>query len=116
MSKKLPTPEKLRDLLSYDPETGHLTWKPRNGKYLGFFNYTFAGKIAGTLRTDGYISVKIFDVSYPAHRLIWAMVHDEWPECVRHVNRDDADNRLANLRASTRVEIGRDRGAVTSLA
>ena len=109
MSTKLPSPGKLRELLRYDPETGLLTWKKRTGKMSDLFNHNFEGKPAGTLRTDGYIAVKVSNVAYPAHRIIWAMVHGEWPECVRHANRIDADNRLLNLRASTRVEINRER-------
>lgn len=108
----LPSPARLRDLLDYDPESGRLTWKPRTGKNSATFNHCFAGKTAGTLRVDGYIAVKIDDIAYPAHRLIWAMVHDEWPECVRHRNRIDSDNRLANLYAATRAEITEERIAV----
>ena len=66
MSTKLPTPEKLRELLSYDPDTGQLTWKPRTGEMSDLFNHNFAGSPAGTLRTDGYIAVKVSNVAYPA--------------------------------------------------
>lgn len=51
------------------------------------------------------------NVIYAAHRVIWAMVHDEWPECVRHRNRNDADNRLANLFAMTREGIAEQQRA-----
>jgi hypothetical protein len=108
----LPSPARLRELLDYDPESGRLTWKQRTGKNSDSFNHCFAGKAAGTLRVDGYIAVKVGDVAHAAHRLIWAMVHGDWPECVRHRNRIDADNRLANLYAATRAEITEERRAV----
>lgn len=101
----LPTAEELQQLLDYDPETGVLTWKARTGKHAATFNSTRAGKPAGTLRRDGYVAMKVKNVIYAAHRVIWALVHDEWPECIRHVNRNDADNRLQNLRGMTRAEI-----------
>ena len=103
--KPPPSPERVRELLDYDPDTGMLTWKRRTGRNASTFNKQRAGRVAGTLRSDGYVAVKIDDVIHAAHRLIWAMVYDEWPECVRHRNRDDADNRLENLAASSRREI-----------
>lgn len=105
---KLPAKEELQALLDYDPDTGVLTWKQRSGKYASCFNRRYAGTPAGTLRSDGYIALKVKNVIYAAHRVIWAMVHDQWPECVRHINRDDADNRLDNLRAATRQEINHE--------
>lgn len=114
--KPLPSPELLRELLDYDPETGVLTWKRRIGKRAGSFNLRYAGTRAGTLRSDGYIAVKVRNVIYAAHRIIWAMVHGEWPECVRHRNRDDADNRLSNLHAATRFTVSKmskEAGSVT---
>lgn len=111
-----PTPERLRDLLDYDPDTGVLTWKARTGRCAGSFNHQRAGRPAGTLRTDGYIAVKVDDVIHAAHRIIWAMVHEEWPDCVRHRNREDADNRLANLFSATRDEIANERKAGSVVA
>lgn len=101
MAKRpLPTPELLRQLLSYDPKTGHLTWKPR----LGFnrWNARYAGTIAGATDRYGYLSIKIHDKSYLAHRIIWAMRYGCWVECVDHINGEPGDNRLRNLRAVTR--------------
>jgi hypothetical protein len=37
-----------------------------------------------------------------AHRIIWAMQHGRWPKEVDHINRDKSDNRLVNLRETTR--------------
>lgn len=102
---RLPTPGRLRELLDYDPETGVLTRRPRTGWNAGGFNAQFAGKPAGTLRSDGYIAVRLDNVIYAAHRLVWALAFDCWPECVRHLNGNNADNRLANLYATTRSGI-----------
>jgi hypothetical protein len=105
MTDRVPTPKRLREVLAYDPDTGALIWKPRTGKMSAPFNHSYAGRPAGTLRTDGYIAVKVGDVIYPAHRIIWAMIYEEWPEYVRHQNLDYADNRLENLYASSRAAV-----------
>ena len=112
----LPSAARLRELLDYDPDTGLLTWKRRTGRLSSSFNSQFAGSLAGTLRTDGYVALKVESVILAAHRVIWAWVHGEWPECVRHANRIDSDNRLENLYAATRASIDEERRAAMAKA
>jgi hypothetical protein len=94
------TPEDARDRLSYDPQTGELRWR-----------WAVAPRVRPGARADslhrrsGYRIVKIRNRIYPAHRVIWLMVHGRWPErLIDHINRDCGDNRLANLREATRMQ------------
>jgi hypothetical protein len=106
----LPSPDRLRELLDYDPKTGALTWKARDPAPFPSWNKRFAGKEAGFARPTGGIMVTIDGVVFLAHRLIWAMVHGTWPACIRHRNEDLWDNRLRNLRNVSRTVVQRERG------
>lgn len=104
------TPEFLRELLDYDPETGVLTWKLRTPKMFrgakysperdcAIWNTKNAGKPAfSRMNESGYLAGKISKSSLKAHRVIWMMVHGEAANQIDHINGDRADNRLANLR------------------
>ena len=104
-------PEDLHTLLSYDPESGKLYWKPRvdppgargSGNHRAApWNKQFAGKEAGSVNGEGYVNFRMRKRNYSAHRLIWAMVYGVYPTAyIDHINRDKADNRIANLREAT---------------
>lgn len=82
----------LKSRLSYDPETG-------------VFRRLSTGRKAGTVRPNGYIQIGVDGKLYRAHRLAWLLVHGHFPESdIDHINRDRADNRIANLRLATRSE------------
>ena len=85
-------PDSIRDVLDYDPETGHLTRKKFAGNQR-------AGTVVGHLHRDaGYVRLKHCNQTYPAHRVAWFLYHGEQPDVIDHINRDKTDNRIANLR------------------
>lgn len=101
MAKELPTIERLRELLDYDPETGVLRWQVSRGRNAK------AGSVAGTPNRDGYIHVKVDGVALKAHRIAWAMHNGEWPSAeveIDHVDMDKANNQIKNLRTASRNE------------
>lgn len=117
MPKELPSPEMLRKLLRYEPETGKLFWRERSvelfedGKYsaervCATWNSCHAGKEALiTLNAYGYKQGRVFNQMLYAHRVIWAMVHGEWPKHdIDHKDGVRDDNRISEIRAATRKE------------
>jgi hypothetical protein len=93
---------RLRYLLDYDTETGLFVWAGRspapNGKRA-------AGCAAGTLNNNGYVSIKIDQSSYKAHRLAWLWVTGEWPDGeIDHRNGVRSDNRFSNLRVASKSQ------------
>jgi hypothetical protein len=115
-NKSLPSPELLRKLLRYDPDTGKLYWRERtsqvmpDGNYRRRWNNRFSGKEAMTAPDGhGYFVGRIFGKKHLAHRVIWAMVNNEWPiEDIDHINGSRGDNRIENLRHVSRVENSRN--------
>lgn len=87
--------EEAKRLLRYNPETGELTIKvAENGR-----------QKAAYMRTDGYLGVCLCNSRYLAHRVIWYMHYGEVPGgFIDHINRDRSDNRICNLRLTTRLE------------
>ena len=108
-TKSLPDPELLRNLLEYDPATGSLTWRERDQKHFKVashalnWNKRYAGKFVCLQRHNaGYRCILLYNKKYLAHRVIWAVVHGQWPtNQIDHINGVRDDNRLCNLRAAT---------------
>ena len=87
------TPERVRELLSYDPETGVLRWKVSP-----CWRVSVGGE-AGIHDRDGYLVVTVDKKKRKAHRLAWAIHHGVWPEGeIDHRNTVKDDNRIDNLR------------------
>lgn len=106
------TPEVVRELLDYDPDTGILIWKIRDAKWFEKgrncpqWNARYAGRRAGKVWTlaKGYRNrqIGIFGKNYYEHRIVWMWMTDEpIPEHIDHINRDATDNRWRNLRSAT---------------
>ena len=116
MTKDLPNPELLRKLLRYEPDTGKLFWRERDvdmfsdGKHsaahnCASWNSRYANREAFTAYfTNDYKHGCIFGSHYLAHRVIWAMMHDEWPDTIDHINGVPSDNRIKNLRSVSQSE------------
>ena len=109
----LPSAEFLRNYLSYDPETGILTWKVRveNYRMAKPFNKKCAGREAlASISKCGYKYGSIVSRrKLTAHRVIWKMHYGEEPGEIDHINGIRTDNRLCNLRVVTRSENQRNK-------
>lgn len=93
MTKPIPTAERVRELLDYEPKTGLLRWRVRKS------SRSPIGSIAGSLSDQGYILIRVDWRACRAHRLAWLYTHGVWPTGdIDHINGVRNDNRLTNLR------------------
>ena len=94
----------LRKLMSLNPETGELMWLARGERNWDSKN-AFKRAFTSINRT-GYFHGKLLGKPFLAHRIVWALVHGEWPETIDHINGIRHDNRPSNLRSvSHRVNL-----------
>jgi len=114
------SPYILRQLLRYEQKTGELFWLPRTPEFFkparrfkegrqtaaNQWNAKHAGNLAlNGVEAEGYKAGRVLGCTFKAHRVIWAMVHDEWPKGeIDHINGVRDDNRLINLRLVTQRE------------
>lgn len=89
----LLTQERLKELVSYNSETGEFVWLKNNGAK------GIAGNMAGRINFYGYSVICVDGRTYQAHRLAWLHKNGEFPSMnIDHINGVRNDNRIANLR------------------
>ena len=92
------TQQELKGFLDYNPETGVFTRKVSTS------NSVKAGDVAGGLTSNGYVHISVGGKQHLAHRLAWLYMHGEWPDdCIDHINHSRTDNRIENLRVTSRL-------------
>jgi len=90
--------ERLRTILSYDPEIGLFRWRADKFSSRGQL-VAREGSQTGGLNADGYWQMVIDGQHYYGHRLAWFYVYGEWPaRQIDHDNLIKSDNRISNLR------------------
>jgi hypothetical protein len=88
--------EALKELLSYNKETGIFVWTDKAP-------HKVIGKVAGSKQKYGHLVAKINGVNHLLHRLAWMFVYGVNPvEHIDHINGNPSDNKIENLRLATR--------------
>lgn len=98
------TLERLKEVLSYDCQTGIFIWRVQ----LGWKGRV--GQPAGTRHCGGYVSITIDRTAYLAHRLAWFYVTGRWPtDQIDHLDCDRSNNSFCNLREATNSQNNQNR-------
>src|SRR5579859_1481765 len=93
------TVERLREVLSYDPDTGEWRWLVSTGARVK------VGAVAGGMNGDNYRVISIDGISYRSARLAWLYMKGEWPTHeIDHEDRNRSNDRWLNLREKTSSE------------
>jgi hypothetical protein len=100
MSKPIITQTRLKEILSYDAESGLLTWKTSTS------NRVKVGAIAGTKMNTVYIAIGIDGPQYLAHRLAFLYITGGTPFEVDHIDHNPCNNRFTNLRPVSHQQNG----------
>src|ERR1044071_2910394 len=102
------TQQRLRELLSYNPEMGEFWWN-HNPAWRACMNARMAKKPAGTIHSFGYRILRIDGKLYRAGRLVWLYMTGEWPEVIDHIDLDRANDKFNNLRDATYSQNGQNK-------
>lgn len=94
-------PGVVRDLFSYDPDTGLLSWR-------------HTGKIAGSVDArTGRRRIKVAGRLWLSYILVWAWLYRQWPQAnkqIDHIDGNKLNDRQDNLREATRAQNARNVG------
>lgn len=98
MNKLIPSLERIKDAVDYEPETGVVTWKRPRGRVL-------PGTTAGTPDGGGYLMIRIDKVGIRLHKLAWYYTYGEYPHFqIDHKDGDRTNNAIGNLRRASQSE------------
>lgn len=98
------TQEELKNVLSYDPETGDFVW------LISPASHVKIGRLAGRIGANGYRVIKYNRRDYGSHRLAWLYMTGEFPQNqIDHIDGDPLNNRIVNLRDVDRTQNQRNR-------
>lgn len=86
------TLERLKEVLSYNAETGIFIWIKCIGN-------SFIDSVAGHYDGDGYLRIQIDGKIYRPHRLAWLYIYGYWPKTqIDHKDTNKTNNKISNLR------------------
>ena len=81
-------------------EDGNLYWKIKTNRNV------VIGSMAGSIRKDGYIRLRLNKKYYYCHRVVWEMHNGQIPEglMIDHIDGDRSNNNLENIRLVSALE------------
>jgi hypothetical protein len=98
-TREPPLRDRIAEVLDYDPNIGVFTW------LVTLANRAPAGSLAGCVRHDGYLVIRIDKVLYLGHMLAWLLMTGEWPTTeIDHKDQNPSNNKWSNLRLATHAQ------------
>lgn len=102
------TQQQISEIFEYTD--GALYWKKPAHKSKEYLT----GTLAGSIHKTGYRHITLFNRIEKAHRLIFMLHHGYVPNEIDHINGDRSDNRIENLRETTRSQNQYNKGMCKS--